>query len=342
MKIQAYQVDKFIKDIKNQKNLKGVLIYGPDEGLVNLRQKEVLSKIVEDVKDPFAVTTLYDSQVKENPQRIAEEFVSISMFGGRKAIIVKGAKNTITEILRGVESLAGDNFVIVLGGELDTRSSLRKFAEASPYFASLPCYVDDEKSMRQVISQRLTELGFKYSSDVVDVFVEKFGGNRLIMMNEIEKLATYMGDKKDLKVEILEECIKDVSETQIDELVNSFANFESERMIVVLNKLFSENVNFIIILRSLMNYFMKLRLVRGLVDNGKDYAEALRELRPPLFFKQIPMFKRHVNEWRLENINLFLDRLNEAEANCKSLKMDVRLYLGNFLNTAQMFFRKRR
>jgi DNA polymerase-3 subunit delta len=140
MKIQSYQVDRFIKDIESQKNLKGVVICGPDEGLVNLRYKEALSKIVKDVKDPFAIAILYDSQIKERPSLIAEEFVSISMFGGRKAIVVKDAKNTITEILRDVEGLAGDNFLIVLAGELDTKSALRKFAEASPFFAALPCY----------------------------------------------------------------------------------------------------------------------------------------------------------------------------------------------------------
>jgi DNA polymerase-3 subunit delta len=342
MKIQAYQVDKFIKDIESQKNLKGVVIYGPDEGLVNLRYKEVLSKIVKDTKDPFAVTILYDSQVKERPQCIAEEFVSISMFGGRKAIVIKDAKNTVAELLRGVEGLAGDNFLIVLAGELDTKSALRKFAEASPCFASLPCYVDDEKSMRQVVSGRLNELGFKYDVGVVDVFIEKFGGNRLIMMNEIEKVVTFMGEDRELSVDVLEGCVKDVSETQIDELVNVFADLNIERTVVLLDKLLSENVNFVVILRSLMNYFMRLQLVKGLVVGGREYTEALQELRPPLFFKQIPLFKKHIGEWKLEDINLFLDRLNEAEAKCKSLKIDTGLYLGNFLNTALMFFRKKR
>jgi len=342
MKIQAYQVDKFIQDIENQKNLKGVVIYGPDEGLVNLRQKKVLGKVVKDLKDPFAITIFYDSQIKESPQCIAEEFVSISMFGDRKAIVVKDAKNTITEILRNVEGLAGDNFLIVLAGELDTKSALRKFAEESSCFAALPCYVDDEKSMRQVVSGRLSELGFKYDSDVVDVFVERFGGNRLIMMNEIEKLATYMGEGRALTVEILEGCVKDVSEAQIDELVNAFADLNTERTIVLLDKLLRENVNFVVILRSLMTYFMKLQLVKGLVIGGRDYTDALRELRPPLFFKQIPLFRKHIGEWKFEDINLFLDRLNEAEAKCKSLRMDTGLYLGNFLNTAIMFFRKRR
>jgi DNA polymerase-3 subunit delta len=176
---------------------------------------------------------------------------------------------------------------------------------------------------------------------LVIAFVEKFGGNRLIMMNEIEKLTTYMGENRMLTTEILEGCVKDVSEAQIDELVTAFADLNAERTIVLLDKLLKENVNFVVILRSLMNYFMKLQLVKGLVVGEREYEDALRELRPPLFFKQIPLFRKHIEEWKFEDINLFLDRLNEAETKCKSSRMDTGLYLGNFLNTAIMFFRKR-
>jgi hypothetical protein len=46
MKIQANRVDEFVKTFDN--TVRGVLIYGPDTGLVSIRKNEVLQKVLTD------------------------------------------------------------------------------------------------------------------------------------------------------------------------------------------------------------------------------------------------------------------------------------------------------
>ncbi|MFC1659247.1 DNA polymerase III subunit delta [Pseudomonadota bacterium] len=341
MKIQTYQSDNFIKNIHIQNNLRGILLYGPDLGLVSLRSKEIQTSLSKNNKNTYLVSKVYHSETKENPSIVFDEFISISMFGDKKIIILKDFPDSIYKTLESLENKESDHFLIIEAERLDTKSKLRQFVEKSGFFASIPCYIDDEKSIKRIIIQKFAELGFKYDKEVLDLLSSNFGGNRMIVMNEIEKLTIFAGNDKYITVNHFKECIQDVSEAQIDDLINSFTNLNIEKVHIALIKLFNENVNFTIILRSLINYFTKLQLVKSLlVLSKKSYEEAVKELRPPLFFKQAPLFAEHINIWELKNINLFLDRLNLVETKCKSLKINTNLIVSDFLNNSIIYFKK--
>ena len=341
MKIQAYQIDNFIKNIfTERKNLKGVLLYGPDSGLISLRSKEIQKALNKNNENSYLISKLYFAETKETPSIVVDEFVSISMFGDKKIIILKDFSDSVYKTLEFLEGKESDHFLIIEADNLDTKSKLRSFVEKSQYFASLPCYVDDEKSIKQIIVQKFAELEVKYDREVLDLLTSNFGGNRMIIINEVEKLATFVGEDKYVTAEHFRGCIQDVSEAQIDNLINSFAELNLEKTHILLAKLFNENVNFTIILRSFINYFSKLQLVKSLMLSGKNYEESIKELRPPLFFKQAPLFAKHINAWQIKNINLFLDRLNAIETKCKSLKMNPNLIVSDLINSSMVYFKK--
>jgi DNA polymerase-3 subunit delta len=340
MKIQSYQSDSYINNISTQNTLRGVLLYGPDSGLVSLRSKEIQKALNKNSKEAYLLSKIYESQLKENRSIVMDEFVSISMFGDKKIIILKDFSDSIYKTLEELENIKSDHFLVVESDNLDTKSKLRQFAEKSKFFASIPCYVDDEKGIKQIIMQKFAELGFRYDREVLDLLSSNFGGNRMIVINEVEKLSIFAGDEKYITINHFKECIQDVSEAQIDDLVNYFADLDIDKTNLILHRLFNENVNFTVILRSLITYFSKLQLVKSLMWQGNSYEEAVKELRPPLFFKQAPLFARHIHLWNLKNINLLLDRLNLTEVKCKSLKMNPNLTVSDFINSSLIYFLK--
>ena len=98
MKIQANKVDEFIKTFDN--SVKGVVIYGPDIGLVSIRKNEVLQKVLPNYKNSLSLISVNSSILKEKPNIIADEFLSSSLFGGdKKVILIEDAENSITKIL---------------------------------------------------------------------------------------------------------------------------------------------------------------------------------------------------------------------------------------------------
>jgi DNA polymerase III subunit delta len=342
MQIKPYQAEAFINNIANNKEIFAVLVYGPESGLVSIRAKKIATAIVADLSDPFLVASLNEKQLDEDKGLLADEFASISMLGGRKLIMVDGG-NKMTESLKMIFEagkkqkdfrIIGENFIVIAAGDLEKSSSLRKFAEANPYIATIACYEDDVATISAIIRQKFKEQNFTFDNDVVEMLLNKFGKNRQIILNEIDKLALFMGEKRHISAEILQETIADIAEISAFQLVEEFANRDVKKAIFFLEKLFTEKTSPITIIRFLTNYFGKLSLVKNNIKNGSNLDLEMKIQN--IFFKQQPTFKKHLNIWSEKAISNILIKLQELEIRCKNSNFDSELLLSAFVSFVLM------
>jgi DNA polymerase-3 subunit delta len=340
MQIKPYQAESFISNIAKNKDIFAVLLYGPESGLISINQKKIVSRIVSNPQDPFLVISLGEKQLEQDQGLLADEFAAISMLGGRKLIKVDGG-NKMTESLKLIFEapkkqtnfkIVGDNFILIVAGDLDKKSSLRKFAEISPYIASIPCYEDDSATIFAIIRQKFIEHSFTFENQVIELLLGRFGKNRQIILNEVDKLFLFMGDGRHITTEILQQNIADIAEISAYNLVEQFANRDAQKAILFLEKLFNEKTSPITILRFLNNYFNKLSLVKSNVNNGSNLDLELKIQN--VFFKQQPSFKKHLNIWSQKAIGNILIKLQELEIKCKNNNFDSELLLGAFVNFA--------
>ena len=89
MKIEPRQVDAFLK--KPDPRIRGVVVYGNDDGLVAERAAQLARTVCEDLKDPFRVVDIAGDALKADPARLADEFGAMSLMGGRRVIRVRPA-----------------------------------------------------------------------------------------------------------------------------------------------------------------------------------------------------------------------------------------------------------
>ncbi len=316
MKIQANRVDEFIKTFDN--TLRGVLIYGPDTGLVSIRKNEILQKVLPDYKNSLSLISLTSAILKDKPTIINDEYNSISLFGGdKKVILVEDAENSLSKILEPIFSKPQntDNFIVVTSDDLDSKSALKKFAEYNQYFASLPCYKDDVNSIMQIVNLKLKKEGFKYNSDVVRYLTESFGGDRLIILSELDKLIIYKDTDKNLTIDDVKACIQDNSEADINAFINDFASLNIDKAYRELYNLYSEGVFPVVIIRSIISYFIKLQLYKFQLQNGLSFDEITT--RENIFWKQKPMLRQHLQRLSTKNINDILFILSKEECKLK-------------------------
>ena len=316
MKIQANKVDEFIKTFDNK--CKGVLIYGPDEGLVSIRKNEILQKILPDYKTSLSLITLSSATIKDKPGIINSEYNSTSLFGNdKKVILIEDVDNSISKILEEIFSKPqnSDNFILITADDLDSKSSLKRFAEFNQYFASLPCYKDDINAIMQIVNLKLRKEGFKYNAEVVKYLTESFGGNRLIILSELDKLVIYKDQDKNLIIEDVKACIQDNSEGNINEFVNNLASLNIEKAYKELQNLYSEGIFPVAIIRTAISYFIKLQLYKYQTQNGISFEEIAD--RDNIFWKQKPIVQQHLNKLSLKNINDILLILFNEEAKLK-------------------------
>ena len=96
--------------------------------------------MVPDRNDPFRIAELTPARLKEDPARLADEAAAIALTGGRRAVVVRDASDGVTGAVSGfLADPKGDALVVLEGGELGPRSSLRKLFEGADNAAALVC-----------------------------------------------------------------------------------------------------------------------------------------------------------------------------------------------------------
>ena len=324
MKLPPAKIDSYIKALDS--NLVGALVYGPDSGLVSIRAEIIAKQIVKDVSDPFCSVEITAEKLKDTPSILKDEFFSISFGGGRRLLRIRDAGATMTQSINGlmkepdVEQSKIGSFLLVTAGELDSKSALRKEFEGAKNAISVPCYVDDERSLEGIISEALRKKSYNFTRDVALYMASHCQGDRMVVKQELEKLSLFLGDKKQVTLEDVELSIGKTTETTLDDICNAMAEGNRGEVEKHYRKALQQGIAPVGILRSAQRYFLRLHETIGLISDGVAAEQAVSFLRPPVFFKQVPSFRRHLNLWsstKRNKIEIALESLYQAEISCK-------------------------
>jgi DNA polymerase-3 subunit delta len=317
MKIPAAKINSFVKS--PDKGINFVLIYGPDAGLVSEYTRDICKTVADDLSDPFRIAELSFDKIKDEPSILNDEINAICMMGGRRLIKVRTDSTTLPkEVGEIISASKSDTFVVFSGGDLTPASSLRTFFEKAANAAAIPCYKDDSGSIMRIISNKFSENKISCDSDVVQYLANSFSGDRLVIVSEVEKLITYMGSNKHITLADVQECIYDSSEFSLDDLCSAFASRNPYETDKHYSKAQKEGVASIAIIRMMLRYFMRLQEVKNSIESGANEQQAISALRPPVFFKQVPIIKKHLSLWKSSDISKVIHKLIELEIDCKT------------------------
>src|SRR5258708_38788563 len=74
--------------------IRAVLLYGPDGGLVRERAGIIGRTVCPDLNDPFRVADLSAATLAADPARLADETAQLSLTGGRRGGAGRGPRGT--------------------------------------------------------------------------------------------------------------------------------------------------------------------------------------------------------------------------------------------------------
>ena len=319
MKIEARQVESFLK--KPDPKVRGVVIYGNDDGLVAERAVALARSVCEDLKDPFRVVDIAGESLKQDPARLADEFGALSMMGGRRVIRVRPAgEESVAALENLVEAVAGDALIIVEAGNLTPRSNLRTLAETEASLAALPCYMDNEAALEGLVESAARAQGLGVDPDALEWIVERLGGDRGQTRGEIDKLLLYKGTDagKSITLEDATAVLGDTASIGIDDVIAATFDGEVVALDRALDRVFAEGGNPVQLVRSLQRHTDQLHLVSGHVAKGANLESALFKARGlPRAGPVRQRFERHLRTWALPRLNAALTTILEAEIDCK-------------------------
>ena len=303
---KSYIVEENIKTLQN----KIVLIYGENLGLIN----DLKEKLKIEIAQNKVIKLLQDDIIK-NPNLLINEIKNRSLFEEEKYIFIDNVSDKILKILEQVEQDLENNKIFLFAGILEKKSKLRTHYEGSNKCDVVPCYDDNEMSIKKLILRNLKNFA-GVNTQIINSLIENVGLDRLKLQNELNKLKVYF-QGKNIKIDELEKLLNNEEENDFNHIKDNALKGNN----IQTNKLLSSTifeVEKIPLYLSIIN--QRLNKLKDLAILSKKSSEsvAINNIKPPIFWKDKPNFLLQARMWNLEKLNNALNKTYNFEITLKS------------------------
>lgn len=321
MKARAGDIQRILKSPPAEVRL--MLIYGPDGGLVAARARAAERGVLGEGGDPFRSARVSDEQLLADPPRLADEFAAMALTGGHRVVRIQPAGDRLTSLLKPLmaKDAPGDALLLAVAGELSPRSSLRKLAEASPAAVAIPCYADDAAARRRLILAVARDAGWEVEEDALAYGVEHMGADHGISLQELEKLRVYMGPAPErggrIGLEDMRAVIGDSGAWHIADIADDMLLGRLERLERNFNAALQAGVGGVGVLNVVASAARRTHGLVAAVDGGAKAVSVVAGARPPIPFFRRDVVVEQMRRWSRKGLDRALAILSEAELACK-------------------------
>ncbi len=309
--IKTHQAQAFLN--APDPKVRAVLFYGSDAGLVSERAQMLAKAAAQRFDPPGELLRIDDSDLDTDPDRLVVELGTVPMFGGPKVIRTAASRRVTAAALKPlVEGAALEGILIVEAGNLKPDEALRTLFEKSPIAAAVGCYADAAQDLDALIRQMVQEAGATIRSEARQALVNRLGADRALSRGEVEKLLLYVGDKREIGIEDVEAVVGDVSELALERITFAAASGQVSRAVNECGRAVSSGESAQAIIAATQRHFQRLHRVRASIDKGASLDDALRQIRPPLHFKQKDAFAAQCRAWTTPRLSEALTRISTA------------------------------
>jgi len=293
--LKAHEVARFLAHPDITEGI--FLAYGPDAGLVRETAQRLIRQLSGNDPESASLVTLDATEVDADPSLLAVEARTVSLFGGKRIVRVRGAGKALVMPLSELKDDPAGAAIILEAGNLPPRDALRALVEAAKCGRALPCYPDSDETLQALIRETFNQQGIRIDADVVATLREILGNDREITRRELEKLCLYAGGGGQLTREDVLLLCADNGMLVIDAILDATGAGHAEKLELALNRALSSAVDPQRLLAMSNLHFANLRRWRAEVDAGKTPRAVLEGLRPKPHFSRMTALEQQLRLW---------------------------------------------
>ena len=303
---KSYLIENNLSSIKE--NL--ILFYGENLGL-----KNDLKNKIKDFNTNALIINLNQEEILADENKFFNELFNKSLFEDTKIFFINQTNDKILELIKDIDGKGDAPKIFLFSELLDKRSKLRSYFEKSNTVGIVPCYADNEISLKKIILGKL--VGYTgLSGQNLNMIIENCGLDRSKLNNELDKISTFFENKiidtnkleilLNLKVNDSFDLLKDQAllgdKTKTNKLISNTI-FENEKNIFYLN---------------LINQrLIKLLEVAEITKEG-NIDNAISKIKPPIFWKDKAIFSLQARKWDRKKVKKMLNQTYNIEIKMKS------------------------
>ena len=311
MKVETARVEAFLRE---PGSCRVILLYGEDVGMIRDRASDLVRRVAGSLDDPFLVAELTRDDIDQLP----DEAASLPMTGGRRVVRVRDITDAGLPRVRAVLKSQSPALVVLEGPTLAARSKLRTELEAAPDGAAIGCYPEEGRALETTVRDTLKSAGATVDPDAVSWLVGHLGADRAATRNELEKLALYAGPGGRVDLDAAMASIGDMAGLSLEDALFAATQGDVAMTDRALELAMAEGANPVQILRAAMAHLQRLQKARLAMDeNGVSAGDAIKSLRPPVFYRRSAAFGRSLGLWSGSALATALAGMFEAERGCK-------------------------
>lgn len=287
------------------------LLFGTDSGLITERARKIISRAVDNPKDPFQLVRISGDELAADPARLADEANTVPLFGGRRAIWIEAQSKTFVTAIEPVLKLPpADCTIVIEAGALKKDAPLRSLCERAEGAAAIQCYPDSARDIERLIDAEVAAAGLSISPGAKMFLASQLGQDRLSTRLELEKLLLYAQGASEITLDDVAAVVCDASLLVANEAVESAFSGDIAALDAGLRHIFAGAGDYHFVLAAALRHALELHRAKRDAGGLAPFREG------PGFWgsRQRDSFERQLRSWTRTALGRALASLAEAIA----------------------------
>ena len=305
------------------------LLYGENEGF----KKDFFEKNIL-IKADLKITTYDENDILINYESILSSLLNKSLFETEKLIMVNRCTDKILGFVQEIiEKEIDDVKIIFKSSILEKRSKLRLYFEKSKKIICTPFYKDNHKTLSLIISDFFKKKNIPISQEIINILVDRSGGERSSLNNELGKIESYIYEKRKISFNEISVITNLLENYSVSELIDSCLKKNLKKTINILNENNYSSEDCLLIIRTFLTKLKRLLDLKLKTEKGETIDAVINSYKPSIFWKDKEVVKMQIKIWSLTEIHKLLSQINETELKIKKNIESGLLILSDFLIT---------
>ena len=306
-----------VKHFELSKNIteknKFFLLYGNNSGLIN--------EIINSNLKPFLYKKIFnydENEIINNLSDFKEEILNKSFFENEKLVIISRCTDKLYKVIEEIiEKKVEDLAIILISGNLEKKSKLRNFFEKNKNTICIPFYEDNERSLFSITQNFLKEKKILISKESINLIIQRCGGDRINLYNELQKIENFSKNKKKIDIEDIAKLTNLSENLNFNELVDNVLAKNLRKTLYILNENNFASEDTILILRIFLIKLKRLLKIKSQVEMENNVENVIKNFKPPIFWKEKEILKKQVKILSYQNIKDLIVKTNDLELTVK-------------------------
>ena len=327
-KSQSIPHYEFLRNFPSQKTHPVYYIFGPENYLKDIVQKEITKKYKSPGSEEFDYIVLHADT--DSAMNALEQLEMMPFLAKHRLVILKNFdtmkasdKNLIAEY---VQNPVSTSILVLLAEKIDERVKANKIISEkaikiicrSPY---------NSTDILRWLNNETKEKKIFMDNDSKELFTRSIEFNYQLAASELEKLIIYTKGKRNITIDDVKETVGKSRTNKIYDLQNEIGKRNLQNSLSILENMIANNESAVFVIIMLSTFFQTLWRIIALQKNNISNSEIENRYLPEILYrfrKDYIIFAKHYSD---HTLNKIFSLLLQADIDAKSLNLKDEIIL---------------